>query len=77
MATIDNKKLIDDIIAGHGYYENDPRVALIVEYTNAYGKQAWGVTWTNETSVRQRRYLEATGYVINPRILWDNNADTK
>ena len=65
-----NKTLIDEIIAKDGYYEGDPRVALIVEYTNANGAQAWGVTWSNETHERQLRYLDPTQFVQAPRVVW-------
>lgn len=71
MATIDDKTLIDTIIRQDGHYEGDPRVALIVEYTNANDRQTWGVTWSSEPASRQRRYLEETQFVRNPRILWE------
>ena len=70
MATFDNRKIIDDIVAGNGYYEDDPRVALIVEYTNAFGNQTWGVTWSNEVPTRQERYLIETKFVRVPRVFW-------
>lgn len=70
MATIDDKGIIDKIIAGRGYYEGDPRVALIVEYTNASGRRTWGVTWSNESPARQVRYLEETQFVQEPTIKW-------
>ena len=71
MSTFTNKKIIDEIIANNGYYENDPRVAMIVEYTNAYGNIAWGVTWLDKPLASQRKYLEETEYVRNPRIIWE------
>ena len=70
MATIDNKKMIDDLIANNGHFEDDPRVAQIVEYTNAYGNITWGVTWINEPPASQRRYEIATEWVRNPRVIW-------
>ena len=70
MATIDSWPIIDMIIRNDGYYEDDARVALVVEYTNAYGKTTWAVTWVNEPLERQIRYLVASRYVQNPRILW-------
>ncbi len=76
MATIDNKALIDDIIAKDGYYEGDPRVALIVEYTNANQRQTWGVTWSNERLDRQTRYLDETEFVQNPRVIWSADGGT-
>lgn len=70
MATIDNKKLIDEIIAKDGYYEGDARVALIVEYTNMNGVTTWGVTWSSESPARQERYLVETEFVRSPRLIW-------
>lgn len=70
MSTIDSRRIIDEIIAKDGYYETDPRVALIVEYTNASGRRTWGVTWSNEPVERQRRYLDETQFVGEPRIIW-------
>ena len=32
MATIDSKQIIDEIIQRNGYYEDDPRAYMIVEY---------------------------------------------
>lgn len=70
MATIDNKNIIDEIIRQDGYYEDDPRVAMIVEYMNAYGRLTWGVTWSNEPKNRQERYLISSEFVHNPQIIW-------
>lgn len=77
MATIDDKKLIDTIISNNGHYEDDPRVARIVEYTNAYGNTTWGVTWSNEAPIRQLRYTEETHYVRNPKVIWSSNYENK
>jgi len=70
MSTIDSRAIIDAIIAGDGYYQGDPRVALIVEYENASGRTTWGVTWSSEPASRQQRYLEETEFVRAPRVLW-------
>lgn len=70
MSTIDSKELIDLIIARNGFYEDDPRVALIVEYTNAYGNRTWGVTWSNEHISRQERYLLESAFVNKPKVIW-------
>jgi hypothetical protein len=68
MATIDSKNIIDDIIAKDGYYEDDPRVFMIIEYTNAYGNQTWGVTWINDRD--KYKYLNETAFVKNPKVVW-------
>ena len=70
MATIDSKEIIDDMIKADGYYEDDPRVYMIVEYTNAYGNITWGVTWSYESSNSRLRYLDETEFVRNPRVIW-------
>ena len=70
MSTIDNEQLIKKLIENDGYYEGDPQVYLIVEYTNAYGNKTWGVTWSNELPERRLRYLIPTEFVQNPKIIW-------
>lgn len=71
MATIDSKEMIKELIANNGHYEDDPQVAVIVEYTNAYGNQTYGVTWVNENKNAQYRYLVETNFVRNPKIIWE------
>lgn len=73
MATIDSRAMIDEIIADNGYYQGDARVHMIVEYTNAYGKIAWGITWSNEKPEMRERYLTETRYVKNPKVIWKAN----
>lgn len=73
MSTIQHKAIIDDLIENHGYYHGDksePRAVLIVTYENAFGGEAWGVTWDYETPEMQERYLVETANVHNPKILW-------
>lgn len=70
MSTINNKAVIDKLIADDGYCGEDPRVAQIVEYTNAWGGLCYGVTWSNQPEDQQRVYEEATEYIIRPRVIW-------
>lgn len=70
MATIDDKVMIDRLIANNGHFEDDPQVHMIIEYTNAYGNITWGVTWSNESPERRTRYLDESQYVINPKVIW-------
>jgi hypothetical protein len=65
MATIDNKKIVDDIIAGN--YEDDGWIK-IVEYTNQGGRQTWGCVTDRERD--PDRYERETQYVRNPRVIW-------
>ena len=70
MATITSLTVIQEIIENEGRCAGDPDVAMVVEYDNAFGGTAWGVTWVTESVERQRRYLVETDYVRNPRLLW-------
>jgi len=70
MATIDSKEIIDRLIKNNGFYEDDARVYMIVEYTNAYGGITWGVTWVSDDKNRRFKYLVETEYVRNPKIIW-------
>lgn len=76
MATIDDKSLIDKIIANNGYYEDDPQVYMIVEYINAWDNQAYGITWSNEPNDRKERYLVASEYIRNPKVIWKANENS-
>ena len=64
MATI-IKAIADRIIAGK-YSEDAP--SRIVEYTNAWGKLFYGVTFGQQD---KDTYLRETGFVRNPKIYWD------
>lgn len=80
MATIDNKAIIDKLIAGNGVYteENDdpdypypdPAAVKIIEYTNREGRTTWGVVFETERRESHDRYEEETEYVRNPRVIW-------
>ena len=70
MSTIGDKPFINELIAGDGYYEGDPRVAQIVEYENAWGNITWGVTWCNESAKSQKRYEIPTEYIHDPKVIW-------
>lgn len=64
MATV-GKTLADKIVAANGYYSDDPRVARIVEYTNHWGKQAFGIEYDGEIG----KYSPSE-YVNNPKVYW-------
>jgi len=74
MATIDSKPMIDNLIANNGYFEDDPQVYMIVEYTNSYGAITYGVTWVNEPANRRNRYLDETEYVRSPKVIWHSES---
>lgn len=64
MATVD-KCIADDIIAGK--YPEDG-ATRIVEYTNAWGAKAYGVTFGTQDI---ETYTRPTEFIQNPRIYWD------
>jgi hypothetical protein len=68
MATV-SKALADTLVANNGSYADDPRVMRIVEYTNAWGKLAYGIEYEWEVG----RYHESE-YVHAPRVYWEANA---
>lgn len=65
MATV-SKHIADEIKDGDGYYSDDPRVVRIVEYTNAWGVQAWGIEWEGQLG----KYRESE-YVQSPKTYWE------
>ena len=80
MATVDGK-FAANIIAHDGWYQGDkdnslgdnPRCIIIVRYINAWGAEAYGVTFEGERD--PLRYCIESEYVRNPRIIW--RADNK
>ena len=66
MSTV-SKKIADDIVAGK--YGED-HATRIVEYTNAWGKQAYGVTFRGQ---RKDTYLIESEYIHDPKIYWDDD----
>lgn len=68
MATINSKEIVDEIIAGNGYYEDDPRVVKIVKYTNNFGgKLCYGLIYQSEDLDR----YHASEYILSPETLWE------
>jgi hypothetical protein len=68
MASVTHKEIVDQIIAGDGYYDNeDPRVIKVVEYTTDWGGTAWGLIYEGEDPMR---YHTAPA-CHNPRTLWE------
>lgn len=65
MGTVD-KQIADQIIAGK-YAAEDGWPIRIVEYTNAWGKQAYGV----EHNERDHGKYSASEYVRNPKVYWE------
>jgi len=68
MATV-SKELADTLVRNNGRYADDPRVSRIIEYTNAWGKLAYGLEYPGQVG----KYSQSQ-YVINPRVYWEANA---
>ncbi len=75
MSTFD-KDFADRLKVGNGWLDgnsdnsmgDNPRCIRIVEYTNAWGKKAYGATFAGEDHTK---YLRPSEFVINPAIYWE------
>jgi hypothetical protein len=69
MATVNNKEIVDQIIANDGFYDDeDPRVIRIVQYENQWnGAPAYGLIYVGENPMRYHESLAC----INPKTIWD------
>jgi hypothetical protein len=65
MATINDKEMIDDIVANNGYFQDDPRIMRIIEYTNMAGNTAYGIEYEQDIG----KYTPSQ-WVINPKVYW-------
>ncbi len=65
MGTV-SKEIADNVVARNGYYEDDPRVLRIIEYTNFAGDKAYGLEYSYNIGI----YV-ASPYVINPKVYWE------
>ena len=46
MATIENKKIVDELIANDGEFHGDPSVQYIVEYETLEGKIVYAICYS-------------------------------
>lgn len=67
MSTV-SKKIADAIVRGE-YLDDDPR--RIVEYKNAWGGVAYGVTFGRQDP---NTYLRESQYVREPKVYWERDA---
>ena len=65
MGTV-TKKIADDIAAGL-YEDDDPK--RIVEYKNAWGGVAYGVTFGRDDP---NKYLRESQYIKEPKVYWEH-----
>lgn len=67
MATVEDRKLVDEIIAGNGHYYDDPRVVKIVQYQNTNGGICYGLIYEYDDG---NKYAESP-FVCNPTVIWE------
>ena len=67
MATVE-KELADLIATNNGHYMDDPVVARIVKYNNAWGGVAYGLEYQHEVG----KYAESE-YVGDPQVYWQRS----
>ena len=71
MATINSRAEVNIIIKGNGIYPGDRlRVIKIVEYTNNWGRQAFGLIYKGEDPDRYR----PSEFIKNPKTIWEYHA---
>ena len=69
MATVNSRRIVDQIIQGNGYYDDeDPRVVKIVQYRNVFnGGIAYGLIYQGEDL---NRYHTAEA-CLSPVTIWE------
>jgi len=71
MATIDSKKIVDEIIAANGDLypgEGEDLITHIIAYNNAFdGREAWGLVYEGDDPDR----YAPSPFIINPRLIFE------
>lgn len=72
MATINDRKFVDKIIAGNGRVDleeapDNPWCIKIVEYTNAWGGLSYGLIFQGDDLEK----YSANNYIRNPKTIWE------
>ena len=68
MPTVDDKGMIDKIIAANGHYMDDPQVLAIYQYTNNWG----GMTYFLAYHEQHVRSLYSSEFCHDIKCLWSN-----
>jgi hypothetical protein len=66
MSTMDSKKIVDQMIANHGHYEDDPQAIEIASFHNDWGKLSYHVSY----SVRELEAFHSSPCVHDIVVLW-------
>jgi hypothetical protein len=71
MSTVD-KVFADKLVAANGQlYPDDPfepPATRIVKYVNAWGKEAYGITFEGQNP---EKYMEPTEFINQPVVYWE------
>ena len=69
MATVNNREIVDTLIANNGWYPGDEiQVVRIVQYNNAFnGGTAYGLIYQNDPL----NMYDPSPYIINPTTIWE------
>jgi len=74
MATLDNKKRVDDLISKGGHYRDEeegydePPVLKIVRYTTQEGRTSYGLIYPGDPP----DYYKPSLYVFNPETIFEH-----
>lgn len=77
MATFNERKDIDQFIKNDGWLDScmedrnapdNPPAIRIVEYQNAWGKTAYGVTFKGDAD--EFKYDHPSEYINSPKVIW-------
>lgn len=78
MSTFDNRKSVDQFIKNEDWLDSclndkdapdNPPAVRIVEYENAWGKVAYGVTFQGDRD--KYKYDSPSEYIRNPHCIWE------
>lgn len=68
MATVNDKRIVDEIIQNNGHYHGDPVVVKIVQYNNQFdGGIAYGLLYEFDDPMR----YENAAACHNVQVLWE------
>lgn len=72
MATIDDKQIIYDLIRQNGFYDDDPRVAIIFSYLNDHGNTTQAIFYHSPHLDRQIDGFHNSPNVRRVQTLWNS-----
>jgi hypothetical protein len=68
MPTINSKEMVDQIIKDNGHYLDDKPVQSIVQYTNMWGKVAYGLNYNSLNN------YGPSDFIRNPKTIFTRKA---